>query len=189
MPGHAPARSPAFLPVVLSFAAFLLSFLLIDIAPASARDAASCPSATVVMRAAKDFMRAGRVGSAAAMAGALRRHVHMRRVMMFALGRNARKLSPAQEAIYMKRATRYAARQLARMGSSVRGGKVKVLSCRKGKVVTRIGPNKVTWKVRGGRVVDVKFRGMWVAHLLRDHFRRLMRASNNNVETFLARLN
>ncbi len=163
--------------------------LLGSLPPAHARPAASCAAAKVVARAARDFMKAGKSGSPVALARALKRHVHMRRVMLFALGRHARKLSPAQKALYIRRATRYASRQLAQVGRGVKSGKVEIISCRGNRVVTRIGSSKVIWKIRGGRIIDVNFRGMWMAQLLRGRFRRMLRESNNNMATFLARLN
>ena len=176
------------IPMLAMFLLFL-AFLFGTTPEVRARPAASCAATKVVMRAARDFMRAGKSGSPAALARALKRHVHMRRVMLFALGRHARRLSPAQKALYIRRATRYASRQLAQVGRGVKGGKVKILSCRGDRVVTRVGGNKVIWKIRGGRIIDVNFRGMWMAQLLRGRFRRMLRESNNNMATFLARLN
>ena len=183
---------PAIRPFRLMVISLILAFaaLFTGTPPrVEAKPAASCPAAPRVILAARDFMRAGKSGSPAALARALNRHVHMHRVMMFALGRHARRLSPAQKAIYIRRATRYASRQLARVGRGVKAGKVEIISCRGGRVATRVGPNKVIWKIRGGRIVDVNFRGMWMAQVLRSQFRRMLREANNNMETFIARLN
>ena len=151
---------------------------------------AACAAGVRVQNAAKDFLRARKLGTRAALRRALMRHVDMRRVMNFALGRSMRRLKGAQRQQYYERANAYAVRQLAQLAKQVRGERVDVVRCNARRVVTRVLPQgeKVIWKLRGGRIVDVNFRGVWVAHMLRDRFRQMLRESNEDIQVFLARL-
>ena len=170
------------------FPIFLIA-LLFSLVPESAR--ANCAAGVRVQKAAHDFMRAGRGGSRAALRRVLNRHVDMRSVMNFALGRSIRKLKGAQRTQYYRRANAYAVRKLAQLAGYVHGRRVEVLRCNAGRVVTKLLPQgeKVIWKLRGGRIVDVNVRGVWVAQMLRSQFRRILRESDNNMQVFLARLN
>jgi len=164
-------------------------FALAGVAPA--RAGANCAAAGKVQRAATDLMRAGKSGSAAAMQRALNRHVAMRRVMNFALGRHRRRLTGHERQRFYRQATRYVARRLAALGRGRPGRRVEIVSCRRGLVETRVVPTgeRALWKVRGGRIIDVNYRGMWMASLLRSHFDRMMRSAGGDVRIFLARLN
>ena len=158
---------------------------------AMARDESACAAAAVVQNAARDLMRAGRTGSPARIRRALNRHVNMRRVMSFALGREIRRLRGRQRQSYYRKGSEYAARKLASLARSVRGSRLEIVRCRGNRVETRLLPNgeRIVWKLRGGRIVDVNFRGVWMALLLRDHFRRMWRRAGNDTEAFLAQLN
>ncbi len=173
-----------------AFASAIFLFLLVfSFLPENAR--ASCAAGVRVRNAAHDFMRAGRMGSGAALRRALKRHVDMRRVMNFALGRSIRKLKGKQRMQYYRRANAYAVRKLTQLAGYVHGKRLEILRCNSGRVVTRLLPQgeKVIWKLRGGRIVDVNVRGVWVAQMLRSQFRRILRESDNNMKVFLARLN
>ena len=173
--------------VVLGFVLVVLLHPLVQVKGARA----ACAAGVRVQKAAQDFMRAGRAGSRAALRRALRRHVDMRRVMNFALGRSIRRLKGGQRAEYYQRANAYAVRKLMQLAKHIHGERVEVIRCRANRVVTRLLPQgeKVVWKLRGGRIVDVNVRGVWVAQLLRSQFRQLLRESNDNMRVFLARLN
>ncbi len=193
---HAGRRLVRVVPVLfISVLTMASSFLGPPLAkPAEARVAApgggKCVAAARVQRAALDLMRAGRSGSASILQRALERHVDMRRVMRFALGKHRRKLRPEQRRRFHRQARRYVARKLVAMGGAAPGGRVEVVRCRGSIVETRIVPDgaRVLWRVRGGRIVDVNYRGMWMAALLRSHFDRMMRHAGGNVHTFLAQL-
>ena len=165
--------------------------LALSLMPSQARAAATCRGAAIVQAAASDFMRAGRSGSPARLQAAMHRHVDMRRVMRFALGRNIRRLKGAQRQRFFSSGSRYAARQLARMARSVRGTGVKVVRCRGNRVETELlpGGERIVWKLRGRRIVDVRYRGVSMVMLLRDHFRRMWRRAGNDSQAFLAQLN
>ena len=157
----------------------------------SAAEAAACSGQSRVQRAAHDLMAAGRAGSAALVRQVLNRHVDVRRVMTFALGRDIRRLRGEARRRYFRQAAAYAARQLAYLARQVRGRAVRVVRCGGGRVVTELLPQgeRVVWKLRRGRIVDVNFRGMWMAQLLRSRFRRMLAESHYDVNTFIARLN
>ena len=173
------------------FMASMIAFLAITVVSPPARAGTSCAGAAVVKNAARDLMRAGRSGSPARIRRALDRHVNMRRVMSFALGRNIRHLRGKQRQHYYRKGSEYAARKLASLAREVQGRHLEILRCRGNHVETRLLPDgeRIIWKLRSGRIVDVNFRGVWMALLLRDHFRRLWRRAGNNAEAFLAQLN
>ncbi len=176
--------------LVLLPARMLLALLLFVVFSPVMPQAQACSGKGRVQRAAHDLMVAGRSGSPAAIRRALYRHVDMRRVMTFALGRYIRRLKgPARER-YFRQAASYAARQLANLARYVHGNAVKVERCTRGRVVTRLMPQgeRIIWKLRRGRIVDVNFRGIWVAQLLRSRFRRMLAESNHDVQAFIARL-
>lgn len=175
-------------PVLFTVAVFLIAWGLLAF-PGNA--SANCAAGVRVQSAARDFMRAGKMGSPAALRRALRRHVDMRRVMNFALGRSIHKLKGGQRAQYYKRANAYAVRKLAQLARHIQGQRVEIVRCRGNRVVSRLFPQgeKVIWKLRGGRIVDVNVRGVWIAQMLRSQFRRMLRESNDNMQVFLARLN
>lgn len=174
-----------FVPGRLLLALFVFLGVFTEVA-----QAAACVGKARVQNAARDLMIAGRSGSPAAIRRVLYRHVDMRRVMTFALGRDIRRLRGATRQRYYRRAAAYAARQLAYLARHVRGSAIKVVRCARGRVVTRLLPQgeRVVWKLRRGRVVDVNFRGIWVAQLLRSRFRRMLAEADHDVQAFLARL-
>ena len=171
------------------FLGIALAFMQAILQPASA--GTNCAAGVRVQKAAQDFMRAARTGSRAALRRTLLRHVDMRGVMNFALGRSIRRLKGAQRSQYYRRANAYAVRRLAQLAKHIHGNRVEVVRCKGNRVVTRLLPQreKVIWKLRGGRVIDVNVRGVWVAQMLRGQFRRMLRESNDNMQVFLARLN
>ncbi|GEM_PF-1142503 len=173
------------LPMLLSMLLLIASGMVAQAAPAG-----KCAVASRVQAAAADFMRAGRSGSPAAIRRVLNRHVDMRRVMTFALGRDIRRMSRAERRRYYRQGTDYAARKLATLARSLRGSGIEIVRCRGNRVESRLLPsgNRVVWKLRGRRIVDVNFRGVWMAFILRDHFRRMWRQSGQDARAFLARL-
>ena len=171
-------------------AAMLLALSLFFSAFLTVQGAYACPAEHRVRSAASDLMRAGRSGSPAVIRRVLYRHVDMRRVMTFALGRDIRRLKGAQRRRYYRQASAYAARQLARLARYVRGSAVRVERCSRSRVVTKLLPQgeRIVWRLRGGRIVDVNFRGMWMAQLLRDRFRRMLAETGHDMKAFIARL-
>ncbi len=177
--------------LLLTTLAVALFVAMLILQPTGASAAPSCRGAAIVQAAASDFMRAGRSGSPARLRAALNRHVNMRSVMRFALGRNIRRLKGTERQRFYRQGSQYAARRLAQLARSVHGTQVKVVRCRGSRVETQLlpGGERIVWKLRGGRIADVHFRGVSMVMLLRDHFRRMWRSAGNDAEAFLAQLN
>jgi len=175
-----------------SFSFMLLLAVLLAASAIGARGASAskCAAASRVQAAAADFMRAGRRGSPAAIRKVLNRHVDIRRVMTFALGREIRRMNRAERRHFYRQGTDYAARKLASLARGLRGNSIEIVRCHGNRVESRLLPSgsRVVWKLRGKRIVDVNFRGVWLAFLLRDHFRRMWRQSGQDARAFLARL-
>ncbi len=150
----------------------------------------SCAAASAVQNASRSLLAAARRGSPAAMSQALSRHVNMRRVVMFAIGRHGRKLTGPMRRRYVALARGYIARKLARHSGRFRGSSVEIVRCRKRMVETRLRPGgqKVLWRVSGRRIRDVSLGGVWLSIMLRDHFASLIRRSGGDMRLFLASL-
>ena len=166
----------------------LFVFLLVVALAAPAAEA--CPGKSRVLRATHELMAATRSGSPAAVRRVLYRHVDMRHVLNFALGRDIRRIRGKARERYYRRAVDYTARRLVQLAHLVRGTTLEVRRCSRSRVVTTLLPRgeRVVWKLRRGRIVDVNVRGIWMAYLLRSHFRRMLAEADYNMRAFIARL-
>jgi len=162
-------------------------FFLVLAHPAQAR---SCAGGRVALNAGKSFLSAAHSRSPAAFSRALRRHAAMRSIAFFALGRYRRKLPRKAYGRFVRLSTRYVSRKLASYADSIRGSAVDVTGCRGNMVETRLAPSgqRVVWRIRGGRVVDVKIRGVWLSLALRDHYANLIRQAGGDMARFMAQL-
>ncbi len=181
---HGPGR---VLAILLLLALMVAMPALISTAEAAPR---SCAHAARVEQAARSFISAARAGSPAAFRRALQRHLAMRRIALFALGRHGRRLDAAHRRRYLRLTTDYIARQLAARSATFRNAHVRITGCRGNVVEGRILPQgrRIRWRLSRGRIVDVNLDGVWLAVALRDHYRALLRRSNGDVKTFLAML-
>jgi len=175
------------------FGVFLGLLTAVVMATASSGPAgagSSCAAAAAVDSASNSLLAAARRGSPAALSRALSRHVNMRRVAMFAIGRHGRKMTPAMRRRYVSLARAYIARQLARHSGRFRGSSVDIVRCRGRVVETRVRPGgqKVLWRVSGRRIRDVSLGGVWLSIMLRDHFADMIRRSGGDMRLFLASL-
>ncbi len=149
-----------------------------------------CPASATAESASRSFLRAARRGTPAAFFRAMRRHVDMRGVAMFALGRHRRKLRRSQSGRFVTLSARYVARKLAAHARGYGGGAVEVVGCRRDVVETRLRPGgqRILWRFRGRRIVDVNIGDMWLAQLLREHYAGLIRRAGGDMNRFLAAL-
>ncbi len=178
---HPLAKAFAFI-----IAAVLVAFFVADEAEA----ARSCRNAIVVQKASHSFISAARSGSVRAFERALRRHLAISRIALFALGRQARRLSAKDRRRYINLAARYIARQMAAHSGAFRNARVEIFRCRGSLVEGKVLPRGeiMRWRVKGNRIVDVNMSGVWLAMALRDHFRTLIRRKGGDVHAFLASL-
>ncbi len=168
----------------------VLALLMLAMANVPAEAARSCAGAPAVQKASQGFLVAARSKSPAAFSRALRRHVDIRRIAFYALGRYRRKLPRSQYGRFVTLTQQYIARKLAKFSGGIRGGAVEVVRCRRNVVETRIKPrgDRVLWRMSGRRIVDVNISNMWLGQVLRDHFANLIRSTGGDMNAFLARL-
>ncbi len=169
------------------FLAVVLALFFLSSSMAAAR---SCRGASVVQKASRSFIAAARSRSEVAFERALRRHLAITRIALFALGRDARRLSAKDRRRYVNLAARYIARQLAARSGAFRNARVEISRCRGNLIEGRVLPrgDVIRWRIKGNRIIDVNMSGIWLAMALRDHFRSLIRRTGGDVQAFLASL-
>jgi ABC-type transporter MlaC component len=156
--------------------------------------AGTCAAGSLAERAGTAFVKAARSRSSSAFAGALRTHVDMRSVSLFALGRYRKQLPKAREGEFVNLTSSYVARTLASFSAKFRAESIKALRCR-GRTVEsqliRLGggvPQKVLWKIKSGKVRDVNIQNVWLAQLLRSNYSDLLKKNGGNIDGLIAQL-
>jgi len=173
-----------------SWSAVLLAFAWLLMGTTEGLAAHSCGGARVVTSAGRGFLAAARSGSPAAFSRVLSHHVNMRSIAFFALGRYRRKLPRRTYGRFIALSRRYVSRKLAAYAGQFRGGAMEVSRCRGNVVETRLSPSgqRVLWRLRAGRIADVRIAGVWLALALRRHFAGLIRQAGGDMQIFMARL-
>lgn len=154
----------------------------------------TCAAGNVALQAGKAFVSAARSRSPARFASALNRYTNMHRISLFALGKYRSKLGKGNERQFVSLTSRYVARTLADFSAKFRANTVEILRCRGATVesqLTQLGgrpPQKVLWKISGGKVSDVNVQNVWLAQLLRSNFNSVLRKGGGNINVLLAHL-
>ncbi len=181
------ARRPASMRWAMIAAALWIP--LISAAPVQA-----CSGKALVTRAGAAFTAAARSRSASAFAGALRSHANMPSIALFALGKYRRKLPSNRKAEYVRLTSSYVARTLADFSRKFRASEVKIVNCRGNKVETKLiqlggrPPQRVVWRVSGGKVADVNVQNVWLAQLLRNNFTSVIQKGGGNINVLFSHL-
>ncbi len=163
------------------------ALMLIVAVPPTTVQAAPCAAGSVAERAGTAFVRAARSRSASAFAGALRSHVDMRAISMFALGKHRKKLPKSAEGEYVKLTSRYVAKTLANFSKKFRAESVKAVRCRGATVETKLNqlggrpPQKVLFRIKGGKVRDVNVQNIWLGQLLRSNFSSVIKKGGGRI--------
>lgn len=133
----------------------------------------------------------------------LRRHVSVRTVALFSLGRYRRKLPAGKRGRYYRLIETFIARFMARYNNVFTGQKLKILritrrSSRDIIVDSQIlygggrRPSPVDWRLirmgGGFRVFDIKVQGIWLAILMRSRFVTVLRQNNGDFGALFAHL-
>jgi ABC-type transporter MlaC component len=138
--------------------------------------AASCGEADVAMRAGNAFLAAAKTQRASDFAAALATYTDMNQISLFALGKYRASLPAARTAEFVKLSSQYVANTLADFALKFRAASLEVVECRSGQVITRLNfgggrpAKRATWRIAGGKVVDVNVQNVWLAQLLRDNY-------------------
>jgi phospholipid transport system substrate-binding protein len=149
--------------------------------------AAAAESEKIVQTAANEFLNVVKDGGKrAAFAQLLERYVAVNDIALFALGKYRRKLSPAMRASYTRLAHSFFLNALTTHGSKVRGRAFVVTGSYKDIVSGYIqhGNDRRTrldWRIRAGRITDLKVQGIWLALALREDFNRIIDRAGGDI--------
>ena len=157
-------------------------------------EAATCAAGKTAERAGNAFVKAARSRSSSAFARALRSHADMRAISLFALGKHRRKLPKSSEREYVKLTSRYVASTLASFSKKFRASSVEAVRCRGKTVETKLNqlggrpPQKVLFRIKGGKVSDVNVQNVWLGQVLRSNFSSIMKRGGNKISALFAHL-
>jgi phospholipid transport system substrate-binding protein len=152
--------------------------------------AASCPSAGIVMNAGNAFMGAARSASVGAFASALSRTTDVRAVALSALGQYRKQLPAGRQGEYVQNARSYMARFLLDHAGPFRSSRdLTIEKCNGNIVETSLGGrSRMVWRLSSGRIRDVRVSGVWLAIQLRSKFTEIIRRNDGDVGALLAYL-
>ncbi len=171
-----------------------VALMLAVTVPWSTAEAAPCAAGALAERAGKAFVTAAKSRSSSAFAGALRKHVDMRSVSLFALGKYRKKLPKASEREFVQLTSRYIARTLTDFSRKFRASSVEAVRCRGGTVESKLNqlggrpPQKVLWRIKGGKVRDVNVQNVWLAQLLRSNYASVIKKGGGRISALFSHL-
>jgi ABC-type transporter MlaC component len=163
---------------------FALAVLAAIMAAAPARAQSSCPGEEVVHAAVASLSQAASSGSAQAFSAVFDRHANVSEVAMFALGPYRKAMPSAQRGEYVKLTRAFLGRFLAERAGSLAGARLQVTGCSSDSGYTyldsRVAGQRVVWRLKGGRIVDVNFGGVWLLPQLRSNFVSVIERGNGD---------
>ncbi|MGI9462760.1 MAG: ABC transporter substrate-binding protein [Aestuariivirgaceae bacterium] len=168
--------------------------MLAAAAPWSPADAAPCAAGALAEKAGTAFVSAAKSRSSSAFAGALRKHVDMRSVALFALGKYRKKLPKGNEREFVKLTSTYVARTLTDFSKKFRASSVEAVRCRGTTIESKLNqlggrpPQKVLWRIKGGRVSDVNVQNVWLAQLLRSNYASVIKKGGGKISALFSHL-
>ena len=187
--GFNPARA-----LKASLVALLGVFVAVTLTLSSpARAARSCPGSDVALQAGRAFLDAAHTRRASDFANALSKYADMHRIALFALGKYRKSLPPGQTAEFVQLTSNYVANTLADFARKFRARGISLIECRGGKVATRLDfgarpAKRATWRIIGGKVVDVNVQNVWLAQLLRDNFVGILQKAGGNFAILMSNI-
>jgi ABC-type transporter MlaC component len=158
--------------------AMLLALFVSLAAPAAAAD---CPGKDAVLAATQSFLQAARKGSPAAFSAALARHAPVADLALQALGPYRNRLPPTRRAEFQRNALTFMGRFVAENAGGLRDAKLKIVACRGNIIESTASGEKVTWRVSGSSIVDVKVRGFSLTGQMRTKFVKVIRLNRGDV--------
>jgi hypothetical protein len=158
--------------------ALFLAFALSLAAPAKA---AECPGREAVLAATQSFLAAARKGSPAAFSAALARHAPVGELALQALGPYRNRLPAARKAEFQRNALDFMGRFVAENAEGLRNAKLKITACRGNIIESTANGDRVTWRLSGSRIVDVKVRGFSLTGQMRTKFVKIIRLNRGDV--------
>jgi ABC-type transporter MlaC component len=149
--------------------------------------AGSCAAADVAMQAGTAFLVAAKTRRASDFAAALASYTDMNQISLFALGKYRGSLPADRTAEFVSLTSRYVANTLADFALKFKAASIEVIDCRGDQVATRLvfgggrAAKRATWRVAGGKVVDVNVQNVWLAQLLRDNYVGILNKSGGSM--------
>ena len=158
-----------------------------------AQAAKSCAGSDVALQAGRAFLAAAHTQRASDFAAALDKYVDMDRVAIFALGKYRKSLPAGDRAQFVQLTSRYVANTLADFARKFRARGISLIECRYGKVATRLDfgarpAKRATWRINGGKVVDVNVQNVWLAQLLRNNFVGILQRGGGNMAILMSNI-
>jgi ABC-type transporter MlaC component len=155
-------------------------------APARAQ---SCPGLRVVQSAAAAFNQAAANGSPQAFAAVVDRHADVAQLAMFALGPYRRALPKARRGEYVQLTRQFIGRFLAQSARSFAGARLQVVGCSSDSgyvyIDTRVAGQRVIWRLKGKRIIDMNVGGIWLLPQMRSNFVVVIRRGNGDPAALL----
>lgn len=162
-------------------------------APGRPASAASCPAGDVAMKAGAAFLSAAHTQRASDFAAALASYADMDHIAVFALGKYRASLPQARKAEFVSLTSQYVANTLADFALKFRATGIRLIDCRGNQAATRLEfgarpAKRATWRISGGKVVDVNVQNVWLAQLLRDNYVGILNRSGGNIAILLSNI-
>lgn len=161
-----------------------IAVLAANMAAAAPAHAQSCPGIETVQSAAASLNQAAASGSPQAFAAAVDRHTDVSQLAMFALGPYRSALPESQRSAYIGLTREFLGRVLAQRAGSLAGAQMQVVDCSSDGgytyVDTRVGGQRVVWRLEGNRIIDVNAGGVWLMPQMRSNFVSVIQRGNGN---------
>jgi len=167
--------------------------LAVSLAATSPARAASCANASVALKAGRAFLDAAHTQRPSDFAAALDNYADMRHIALFALGKYRRQLPANRAADFVKLTSAYVANTLADFARKFRARNISFIECRGNQVATRLDfgarpAKRATWRIAGGKVIDVNVQNVWLAQLLRDNFVSVLQRAGGNLAVLFSHI-
>ena len=160
-----------------------LAVLAAVMAASSAR-AQSCPGDHVVQSAAQSLQQASATGSPQAFAAVVDQHTDVSQMAMFALGPYRQALPDARRSEYVQLTRQFLGQYLAERAGQIAGAQLQVVGCSSESgytyVDTRLGGQRVIWRLEGERIIDVNVGGIWLTQQMRSNFVSVIQRGNGD---------
>lgn len=151
--------------------------------------AQSCSGQQAVESAAASFQQAAATGSPQGFATAIDQHTDLSRVAMFALGPYRSALPDARRSEYVQLTRQFLGRFLARRASGFAGAQLQIVDCSSDAgytyIESRVGGQRVIWRLEGDRIIDVNLGGVWLLPQMRQNFVSVIERGNGDPTALL----
>ena len=161
----------------------LLALVVVEGAPARA---AGCSESAVVLEAGNAFLAAAHTHRASDFADALARYTDMNKIALFALGKYRSSLPAERTGEFVLLTSNYVANTLADFALKFRATGISLIDCRGDQIATRLSfgaaaAKRATWRVAGGKIIDINVQNVWLAQLLRDNYTGILNRAGGNM--------